>query len=302
MPRMALGGRGRGGGVGHHLDPARLPPPPDADLGLHHRRVPVGLGRLHHLLDRAGHGAAGHGDSGRGQHPLALVLEEIHELGTDPGGAHRTHTRSVAPRPVQRTPRGTTVVLTGIAGVLGGILVFAIVANLVGSGADKADSAAATFDVGPAEERARTIARGGPILFQDLLNRSRDIYVQHLGDDDWRAFEAHAPGAPRRCFLEWRAADQGVRRRLRRPHLPLRRHRPRLLPRPRRRTRARDHRPPPTGTHHDHHLHDHARAQHDIVHHHSSDHRGPARSLICPGWRPLTFGEDSAGEPPERSL
>ena len=97
------------------------------------------------------------------------------------------------------------MVLTGIAGVLGGILVFAIVANVVGSSADKVDSAATTFDVGPAEQRARTIARGGPILFQDLLNRSRDIYVQHVGGDDWRAFEAHAPGAPRRCFLEWRA-------------------------------------------------------------------------------------------------
>jgi len=96
------------------------------------------------------------------------------------------------------------VVLTAIAGVLGGILVFAVVANVVGSGADKPDSAAATFDVGPAEERAASIARGGPILFQDLLGGSRDIYVQHLGGDDWRAFEAHSPGAPRRCFLEWR--------------------------------------------------------------------------------------------------
>jgi hypothetical protein len=114
----------------------------------------------------------------------------------------------VAPRPVQRTPKSTTVILTGIAGVLGGILVFAIVANLVGSRADKVDSAATTFDVGPAEQRARTIARGGPILFQDLVNRSRDIYVQHLGGDDWRAFEAHAPGAPRQCFLEWRAATR----------------------------------------------------------------------------------------------
>jgi hypothetical protein len=114
----------------------------------------------------------------------------------------------VAPAPVQRTPRGTTVILTGIAGVLGGILVFAIVANLVGSSADKVDSAATTFDVGPADQRAETIAEGGPILFQDLLNRSRDIYVQHLGDDEWRAFEAHAPGAPRRCFLEWRAATR----------------------------------------------------------------------------------------------
>ncbi len=100
------------------------------------------------------------------------------------------------------------MVLTGVAGVLGGILIFAIVANLVGSGADQTDSPAATFDVGPAEQRARTVARGGPILFQDLLNRSRDIYVQHLGDVDWRAFEAHAPGAPRRCFLEWRASTR----------------------------------------------------------------------------------------------
>jgi len=100
------------------------------------------------------------------------------------------------------------VVLTGIAGVLGGILVFVIVANLVGTGADKPDSAAATFDVGSAEARARTIAAGGPILFQDLLGRSRDIYVQHLGGDDWRAFEAHSPGAPRRCFLEWRASSR----------------------------------------------------------------------------------------------
>ena len=100
------------------------------------------------------------------------------------------------------------MVLTGIAGVLGGILIFAIVANFVGTSADKPDSAAATFDVGPAEQRARTVERGGPILFQDLLDRSRDIYVQHLGGDDWRAFEAHSPGAPRRCFLEWRPSPR----------------------------------------------------------------------------------------------
>ena len=100
------------------------------------------------------------------------------------------------------------MVLTGIAGVLGGILVFAVAANLFGSRADTKNSPAATFDVGPAESRARTIAKGGPILFQDLLDNSRDIYVQHLGGDDWRAFEAHAPGAPRRCFLEWRAGTR----------------------------------------------------------------------------------------------
>ncbi|MEA2844699.1 MAG: hypothetical protein QOJ69_2370 [Actinomycetota bacterium] len=93
--------------------------------------------------------------------------------------------------------------LTAVAGVLGGILIFAVVVNLVGTSADKPDSAAATFDVGPAEERARAVAEGGPILFQDLLDRSRDIYIQHLGDAKWIAVEAHSPGAPRRCVLRW---------------------------------------------------------------------------------------------------
>jgi hypothetical protein len=94
-------------------------------------------------------------------------------------------------------------VLTAVAGVLGGILIFVVVVNLVGTGADKPDSRAATFDVGPADQRARAVAEGGPILFQDLLDRSHDIYVQHLGDADWIAVEAHSPGAPRRCVLRW---------------------------------------------------------------------------------------------------
>jgi hypothetical protein len=102
-----------------------------------------------------------------------------------------------------KRPSGTTVLLTAVAGVIGGILVFVVVVNLVGTSADEPDSAAATFDVGPAEQRARTVAEGGPILFQDLLDRSRDIYVQHLGDDRWVAVEAHSPGAPRRCVLRW---------------------------------------------------------------------------------------------------
>ncbi len=96
--------------------------------------------------------------------------------------------------------------LTAVAGVLGGILIFAVVVNLVGSSADKPDSAAAVFDVGPAEQRARAVAEGGPILFQDLLDGSRDIYVHHLGDTSWIAVEAHSPGAPRRCVLRWEPA------------------------------------------------------------------------------------------------
>lgn len=101
--------------------------------------------------------------------------------------------------------KGTAMVLTGIAGVVGGVLLFVVVANLVKNTAEPSSLPTATFDVGPAKERAKTVAKGGPILFQDLLDRSRDIYVQHLGggNENWRAFDAHAPEAPRRCFLGW---------------------------------------------------------------------------------------------------
>lgn len=95
------------------------------------------------------------------------------------------------------------MVVTGIAGVVAGIAVFVIVANLVRSTSSPSSLATATFDVGRANDRAETIAKGGPILFRDLLGRSRDIYVQHLGGDDWRAFDARSPADPTRCFLEW---------------------------------------------------------------------------------------------------
>lgn len=102
------------------------------------------------------------------------------------------------------------MVATGLAGVAVGVLLFLIVLNATGP--KSAEQAAdATFEVGSAERLAETVAESGPLLFQDLLNRDRDIYVQHLGGDDWRTFEAHAPGAPRRCVLKWRPASRDFR-------------------------------------------------------------------------------------------
>ena len=99
------------------------------------------------------------------------------------------------------------MVLTGVGGVLAGVLIFLIVLALAGPRSAK-QAANATFKVGPANRLAPEIARDGPLLFQDLFNHSRDIYVQHLGGADWRAFEAHAPDAPRRCVLRWRPEDR----------------------------------------------------------------------------------------------
>ena len=93
--------------------------------------------------------------------------------------------------------------LTGLGGVAAGVLLFLLVLAIAGPRSAE-QTTKATFKVGSANNLAKTIARDGPLLFPDLLNRSRDIWVQHLGGNDWRAFEAHAPGAPRRCSLRWR--------------------------------------------------------------------------------------------------
>ena len=63
-----------------------------------------------------------------------------------------------------------------------------------------------------ADRMAARIADEGPVLFPDVsANRSRDIYVQHLGSDPkmgWLAFDARKPGATRECFLEWQRDRQ----------------------------------------------------------------------------------------------
>lgn len=65
-----------------------------------------------------------------------------------------------------------------------------------------------TFEVGDAGLLNRRIrADDFPLLFQDLRNGSIDVFIDHERgkplDEGWRAIEAHAPDAPRRCQLEW---------------------------------------------------------------------------------------------------
>ena len=65
-----------------------------------------------------------------------------------------------------------------------------------------------TFKVGPPKQLERRIkADSYPLLFQDLRNNDIDIFVDHQQGkpfyQGWRAIEAHAPGAPRKCQLAW---------------------------------------------------------------------------------------------------
>jgi hypothetical protein len=101
--------------------------------------------------------------------------------------------------------RSTALVITGVAGVLAGVLLFVGVVALTGSGKAKSRLGDDRFVVGRARSLADTVDRLGPLLFQDLVGGERDIYVQHV-DGQWYAFAAHAPDLPRRCQLTWRPA------------------------------------------------------------------------------------------------
>jgi hypothetical protein len=104
--------------------------------------------------------------------------------------------------------RNRTLIFTAVAAVLVIGLVFALLNRVASSGGTSAprssNSLAGQFDVGLARQRADTVDRSGPILFPDPQGHSRDIFVQHLGGNDWTAFEARATGSPRQCVLAWK--------------------------------------------------------------------------------------------------
>jgi hypothetical protein len=113
--------------------------------------------------------------------------------------------------PVARGPRVTArnAVVVGIAGVVSGLVLMAFVVWATGQNSDgrQLRLGDSQFQDITADRMAARIANEGPVLFPDVSdNRTRDIYVQHLGADPktgWLAFDARKPGAPRECYIEW---------------------------------------------------------------------------------------------------
>lgn len=69
-----------------------------------------------------------------------------------------------------------------------------------------------TFEGQRADRLAEEIDRNGPILYADVAGGTRDIVLQHLGDDPdrgWFVFAARPAGAPRECTVRW-VDDDGV--------------------------------------------------------------------------------------------
>lgn len=113
---------------------------------------------------------------------------------------------SVPPQTEDAAAHRRTVLFTAVGAVIAAALVFAVMTRVTSTASTPAGGSGnrtAQFELGKASDYARTIARDGPLLFPDPQGRSRDIYIQHLGDDAWLAFEARVSGAPRQCVLKW---------------------------------------------------------------------------------------------------
>lgn len=104
--------------------------------------------------------------------------------------------------------RRRRVVAIGVV-VLGSfaVLLTVIALNVATKPNSDVQLGSSTFKVGRASALARRIAADDyPLLFQDLQDNSSDIFLTHVSRNHlfgWRAIEAHAPGAPRSCQLEW---------------------------------------------------------------------------------------------------
>ena len=95
------------------------------------------------------------------------------------------------------------VILSAAAGVVVAILLFAAIVSLVGSGKAKSKLGSNVFKLGKAKDQAQIVDRNGPLLFADPLQNGRDIYVNHVGPNQWAALEVHPPGEPKSCTVKW---------------------------------------------------------------------------------------------------
>lgn len=102
--------------------------------------------------------------------------------------------------------------LIGILAVVFAVLVILFVLHLARQPGAKVNLGDQEFSVGKADKIAAAVRRSRtPLLFQALRPGAPDLFVQHLGPDPdhgWAAFAATGPGAPRRCQLRWRPAQQ----------------------------------------------------------------------------------------------
>lgn len=119
--------------------------------------------------------------------------------------------------PVAKGPRLTSrnALFAGLGAVAVAIGLLLLVLWIAGEGGNvEVRIGDDVFNAGDVERISAEIDERGPILYSDVAGGSRDIILQHVGDDPesgWLAFDAREPGSPRDCFLRWEPADRTFR-------------------------------------------------------------------------------------------
>lgn len=111
------------------------------------------------------------------------------------------------PSPTRAQRSRALVVGTVLALALAAVLV-TVAVRFAAQNPEKANLGASVLSV-DADRLAREVARRGPVLFKDPLNRDREIFLQHLGRDPqagWVAVRAYASRVSVECLLRWSAA------------------------------------------------------------------------------------------------
>ena len=91
------------------------------------------------------------------------------------------------------TGRAVLVAIVGVALALGVTFGTAVLLSRSDVEVNLGDD---RFNAGHVENRAQSVADDGPVLFPDVANFSRSIYIDHVGDDPergWVAFGAFVP-------------------------------------------------------------------------------------------------------------
>ena len=109
--------------------------------------------------------------------------------------------------PVRRPPnRGRLIVAGSLTALAFAAVLLYLVVGFASRNPEQVNLGPKVFRVGSATRLAREVERRGPFLFKDPLNREREVYIQHLGQDPntgWSGIRAYASQETIKCLLRW---------------------------------------------------------------------------------------------------
>lgn len=104
---------------------------------------------------------------------------------------------------------GRQLLMLGAASLLGIVAMVWLMTQFADAGTNtEINIGDAVFPVGHVERLSEDIEDKGPLLFSDVSGGDRDIFLQHVGDDEmtgWSAFGVRQLDAVRDCYVEWEA-------------------------------------------------------------------------------------------------